>query len=555
MISWQLGVRAESGVHVITEPGTNAGLTLRTGGTGLSAGDGDFWIEVTAGEHQVDLDYLVVTFPAEVELGDLVWLNGYQSWSESAVRPLGRGRRPLFSPARLLKLHLIGDDVIAPAQRNRRAEVSHEVLAAQPSSATGAPGARLWASRLGSDAFTILEVSAGSIRAVIDVAGWRLAAGESARIAWLEARTGDTAPHLLRDWAGSLATAREVPAITGWTSWYRYYTDIDAERLSAEIDALAASEIRFDVFQIDDGFQAQIGDWLDPNPGFPNGVAPLAKQARDAGMLPGLWIAPFIVSKHSAVSREHPDWVLRDRRGRRVPAGWNPAWKGDYWLLDLELPEVQHHLAEVFRTARDDWGFGLFKLDFLFAAALDDRPGATRAQRMRRAMELLREWCGDAVILGCGVPLVSAAGLVDYCRVGADVEARWESPLRLLNYRERASTVSALRSTLARSWMDGTWFGIDPDVVILRTTDTRLDDTERRALFTMNSALGSLVFVSDDVVGYDGETARLLGTWDPPGAARVLAHTQVSGVDQVVTDRGVLSARLGRDGGWVRVDG
>ena len=199
-------------------------------------------------------------------------------------------------------------------------------------------------------------------------------------------------------------------------------------------------------------------------------------------------------------------------------------------------------------------GVGLFKLDFLFAAALDDRPGATRAQRMRRALEWVREWSGDAVVLGCGVPLASAAGVVDYCRVGADVEARWESRLRMLGYRERASTVSAMRSTLARSWMDGTWFGVDPDVVILRTTDTRLSDPERRALFTMNTTLGSLVFVSDDVAEYDETSARLLATWDPPGAATVLAHRQTDGVDSVTTDRGELTAHLGRDTGWARLD-
>ena len=541
--TWRLGLREESGVRILGAPGDG----VVVGGSGLAAGTGDFWIEVTAGEHPVELDQLVVTFPAELAVGDLAWLHGYQSWSESAVRPLRARRRPLNPLGRLLKLDLIGDDAVAPAPRTRHAEVSHEVLATQRSGV-----ARLWGSRLGHDAFTVLEASAGGIRAVIDVAGWTLAPGETARIAWLEARVGESAPRLLREWAGSLATARDVPAITGWTSWYRYYTEIDAERLGGEIDALAASGIRFDVFQIDDGFQAQVGDWLDPAPGFPHGVAPLAARARDAGMLPGLWLAPFVVSRHSAVGREHPEWVLRDRRGRPVTAGWNPAWKGDYWVLDLELPAVREHLAEVFRVVRDEWGFGLFKLDFLFAAALDDRPGATRAQRMRRAMELLREWAGDAVILGCGVPLVSAAGLVDYCRVGADVEARWESRLRLLNYRERASTVSALRSTLARSWMDGTWFGVDPDVVILRTTETRLSDAERRAMFTLDVTLGSLVFVSDDVAGYDAETAALLASWDPPGAVRVLAHRQTAGVDEVVTDRGTLTVRLGTDTGWVR---
>lgn len=266
----------------------------------------------------------------------------------------------------------------------------------------------------------------------------------------------------------------------------------------------------------------------------------------------GLWLAPFVAARHSDLIRRNPDWILRDSRGRMVPAGWNHGWKGTFYALDLERPDVLEYLATVIRTARDDWGFELFKLDFLYAAALDDRPGRTRAQRMRRAMNLLREWCGDAAILGCGVPLVSAAGLVEYCRVGADVAAVWEDRLqRALNYPERISTVSSMRSSLARAWMDGTWFGNDPDVVILRTGDTRLRDAERRALLAVNTTLGSLVFVSDDVSAYDAETTALLSTWDPPGAARILEHTRTGGVDHLLTDRGPVAFDLGDDTGRV----
>jgi alpha-galactosidase len=535
---WRLAVRQRGAVVPVSA--TDATVTTSGDGTG-------FWLDVTTGRAELELDHLVIRLPAAVEPGDLAWLSGYQTWSESQVRPLRATRRPLHPVGRLFKLDRYGDAVVAPGQRDPRAECSHEVLAVQ-----NADGAQLWGSRLGFDAYTVIEAGRGELRIVVDVAGRRLEPGRTTRVAWIEHRRGDHAPELLRAWAASVATARPADAITGWTSWYRYYGDIDACRLTGEIDVLAASGVRFDVFQIDDGWQARVGDWTAFAPGFPEGVAPLAASARRAGMRPGLWLAPFVAARNSDIAEQHPDWLLRDDRGHRVPAGWNHGWKGTFYALDLEHPEVIEHLAGVIRTARDVWGFGFFKLDFLYAAALDGRPGATRAQRMRRAMTLLREWCGDATVLACGVPLVSAAGIVEYCRVGADVAARWEDPVqRALHYPERISTVSSLRSSVARAWMDGTWFGNDPDVVILRTDDTRLSDAERRALFAVNTTLGSLVFVSDDIAGYDAATTALLASWDPPGAATVRQHSRAGGVDHLVTDRGALGLALGDGTGRV----
>ena len=43
----------------------------------------------------------------------------------------------------------------------------------------------------------------------------------------------------------------------------------------------------------------------------------------------------------------------------------------------------------------NDWGFDLVKLDFLYGAAPFGNIHESRAARMRRAMELLRSWCGQ----------------------------------------------------------------------------------------------------------------------------------------------------------------
>ena len=62
----------------------------------------------------------------------------------------------------------------------------------------------------------------------------------------------------------------------GWCSWYQYYQDIDAEKMRDNLQTAGEmrSEIPLDLFQIDDGFQSQVGDWLTFSPGFPDGVEP-----------------------------------------------------------------------------------------------------------------------------------------------------------------------------------------------------------------------------------------------------------------------------------------
>jgi alpha-galactosidase len=70
--------------------------------------------------------------------------------------------------------------------------------------------------------------------------------------------------------------------------------------------------------QVDDGFQAQVGDWFATKPTFPHGLRWLAEQVRARGQTPGLWLAPYMVRSVAQLLREHPDWFLRGPRGRHA---------------------------------------------------------------------------------------------------------------------------------------------------------------------------------------------------------------------------------------------
>ena len=212
--------------------------------------------------------------------------------------------------------------------------------------------------------------------------------------------------------------AAPVPARvpSGWCSWYRFGTKVSADDVRRNLRALRELRAPLDVVQIDDGFQSMIGDWLTPAAGFPDGLAPVAREIRAEGFRAGLWLAPFIVSRRARLAREKPEWLLRDRRGRPLTALWNPAWKGKRcYALDATHPGVEAWLEALGREVRA-LGFDYLKLDFLFAGALAGKrhdPAASSVQAYRRGLAALRRGAGPGVfVVGCGAPLGASIGLV-----------------------------------------------------------------------------------------------------------------------------------------------
>lgn len=311
-----------------------------------------------------------------------------------------------------------------------------------------------------------------------------------------------------QEWSRLLGlTPPRAPRFTGWTSWYSHYQNISEEILLRDLEGLVQRQLFLDVFQIDDGYQQAVGDWFDLKPGFPRGMVFLARRIHQAGFLAGLWLAPLAAERTSRLAQKHPEWLLKDAAGTPLRAGGN--WSG-FYALDILLPEVQDHLRTVFRTVLDDWGYDLVKLDFLYASCLLPRQGHSRAQIMAKTMEFLRGVVGSKYLLACGVPLASALGRCDYCRIGTDVEARWSRPLyeRLL-HPEIPSTRRSLTNTLYRWFLNGVGFHNDPDVFFLRSGDNHLSPTQRHSLFLLNYLLGNL-WMTSDLPHTLGEEARLL---------------------------------------------
>ncbi|MBN2148541.1 MAG: alpha-galactosidase [Anaerolineales bacterium] len=294
-----------------------------------------------------------------------------------------------------------------------------------------------------------------------------------------------------------------IPA--GWCSWYHFFQQVGAEDITHNLEAAQSfgESLPLSLIQIDDGFQSQVGDWFKFSPRFPNGVAPLAAEIRQAGFTPGLWLAPFIVHRKSHLYRTHPEWLLRNRLGRPVNAGF--IWDTFTTALDLTRPEALDYAAQAVQTAAQSWGFKFLKLDFLYAAALKGRYHdltRTRAQVMRLGLEALRQAAGpETFLLGCGCPIGSAIGLVQAMRIGADVAPNWHPQWHGITFPFKSETGMpsvrfAIQNALTRLPMNGQWWVNDPDCLLLRP-ETNLTIDEVYSLATVIALSGGSLLLSD----------------------------------------------------------
>ena len=145
-------------------------------------------------------------------------------------------------------------------------------------------------------------------------------------------------------------------------------------------------------------------------------------------------------------------------------------------------------------------------ITFLYAACMTSRPEKTRGEIMADAMDFLREVCGDAQILACGVPLASAFGKVEYCRIGPDMSMNYNEKLFMrLFHNERPSTMHTQRNTLYRRQLNKRAFLNDPDVFLLRDENTSLTAAQKETLAVVNALYGSVLFGSDNFADYNEE--------------------------------------------------
>jgi alpha-galactosidase len=438
--------------------------------------------------------------------------HGYQSWSASDPAVIGhsgpRQTRSLFTR-------------ISHQSEAERPEIAPENATSELFTIVESDSSpeRLLCGFIGaSSQFTTLTAASPArvtARALFD--GVWLRRGETVTVEPLVCWHSDQhAARMAARWAGLLGkrmTARvNAPYQRGWCSWYHYFDAITEAALASNLRKLSEfrQEIPVEVIQLDDGFQARLGDWEYTNAKFPSGLKRIADEIRQANFTAGLWTAPFLATRDSTLMRAHPDWFIRGRNGQPLAVVSNAAWTAGYdknaYALDPSNPEVTDYLEQLFRRVVHEFGYAYQKIDFLFAAAAEGRrhdPNLTRAQTLRRGLEVIRRGAGDeAFILGCGCPLGPAVGIVDGMRIGPDVAPYWGG-------ETEPGTRLAIDAIIARSFMHRRLWVNDPDCLMLRVNETRLSREERFALASAIAVSGGMLLFSDDMNLLESDSHKL----------------------------------------------
>ncbi len=294
--------------------------------------------------------------------------------------------------------------------------------------------------------------------------------------------------------------------LAGYTSWYNYTKHINEEVILKDLEAISKISKDVNIFQIDDGYETYVGDWLDLNAEkFPNGMKPIADSIHNKGYMAGIWIAPFNVQQASRVYKEHPDWVIKDNKGN--PFMGCPSWGGAY-TLDIYNTEARAYIKHFFDVILNEWGYDMVKLDFLYSQAQMPRNGKNRGTIMREAMEFLRECCGQKLILGCGVPLAPAYGLIDACRVGCDGDEIYggKTNNKIMLNDEISSAQMSINNAIFRRQLNHRVFLNDPDVFYMRDYNLTYTAEQKHLLGLINHICGDVLFMSDCADAYSPET-------------------------------------------------
>ncbi len=230
-----------------------------------------------------------------------------------------------------------------------------------------------WAAGIDRDAKGDIRIRAG-----MENLHTRLRPGESIRsprimqVRWSGGDPGDSynlfrrtmLAHILPRMKGELAT----PPITTPSPWviqegdpWKYIYGFTEKAALEEIQWLKGLGYEYywtDAYFTRGNFPDGMGNYglplleVVPDPvRFPRGLRPVSDAAHDAGMKYVVWFEPERVMPGTAISNEHPEWVIR-LDGRKTG------------LLDLGRPEAREYIFRVLDTAIKEWRMDCLRIDY-----------------------------------------------------------------------------------------------------------------------------------------------------------------------------------------------
>jgi len=253
---------------------------------------------------------------------------------------------------------------------------------------------------------------------------------------------------------------KEPPS--GWCSWYFYYQEINANEILKNAKWMAENlkEYGAKYVQIDDGWQGtghglgENRDWFTINSRFLNpGMDGIAKEIKQLGLKPGLWLAPHGESNYEIVKKNKKAFFL-DSNGKSLSS----TWEGTYLVKPNKYGK--RYLKNLFRILRK-WGYEYFKIDGQPIVVREykrllksDKKGE---EKYRETLMAIREAIGEnSYLLGCwGIP-IEGAGIMNGSRTAGDVWLGW------------SGFMEAFDATMKWYFLHNILWYADPDVILVR---------------------------------------------------------------------------------------
>lgn len=458
----------------------------------------------------VEFDYFAVKMPYTFKKSDRIYVNGYQSWTDSLeYRPDGQMKElTRLTEFMIMKtpLHKVGFSKSGDNDFHKFPRIPGFFYGWSYGYVRNGENVEIFGSLSERSGYTIVNFDANNNQIIVEKDLEGVTYTEDKELLSFVHVSGEYDEAFDKYFDEMGVHSREMKKRVGYTTWYNYYGNVREDVVKRDLDSISKLDTKIDCFQIDDGYQTAIGDWLSTDlKKFPDGMKKVAEEVHSHDMLAGLWLAPFAGVPSSKLFKEHEDWFIKDKNGKPYNTGHN--W-GGFYSLDIYNDGVRDYLKHVFDVVLNDWGYDLVKLDFLYGACVLPMHNKSRGEIMCDAMDLIREWCGDKLVLGCGVPIMPAFGKVDYCRIGCDISLDWKKKTHII--REEVSTPHAVCNTVFRRHLNGRAWMNDPDVFLLRDSNNKMSLDQRKLTARINSVFGSLLFVSDNVDEYSDEQRKVL---------------------------------------------
>jgi alpha-galactosidase len=303
------------------------------------------------------------------------------------------------------------------------------------------------------------------------------------------------------------------PTLLGWWSWIPYYFGLNAGAALTEAQWLDQhlKSLGYNYFVMDEGYQYARGEYSTSDAAlFPHGVGDLESKVRGLGLVPGIWTAPFEVSDRSWVYQNHPDWLVHNKDGKPIHAGWAVDHHDQLYALDTTNPGAQDYLRQTYSTLVHEWGIRYIKMDFMEDSGVEGyfyRPNTTAMEAQRIGWEVIRQAVGNDVLLDKdGCEMLNPVGYFDSGRVSVDTADDFNA------------TRAAASGIAARYYMNRNFYVTDPDAfsVSLQTTNERSDNPrhpitldEAKASIVLAAVSGGLFEIGDSLPPLGAEPERL----------------------------------------------